>query len=117
MKLAKNRKFLVAMAIVLAMVIGASATFAWVTSRTQKPNEFKNEGFAKGNGLVAIEPEEEFEFTIGNTTDKHVSVLNTGESAMLARVTFEEMIKLLGNGGQVTPNSTPATTSAPTPAA
>ncbi|MCL2299394.1 MAG: hypothetical protein FWC27_04525 [Firmicutes bacterium] len=95
MKLAKNRKTLTVIAIVLALVIAASATFAWITSKNQIANEFKNEGFANGNGLVAIEPEKEFKLVIGEKTDKHVSVLNTGESGMLARVSFEEMNKLL----------------------
>ena len=101
MKFAKNRKFLAAIGIVLALVIGVSATFAWVTSKTQLANEFENEGFAKSNGLVTIEEEDEFKFEIGETTDKNVSILNTSESPMLARVTFEEMIKLLGNDGQI----------------
>jgi len=103
MKLAKNRKVLVTISIVLALVIGASATFAWVTSKNQIANEFKNKGFSKGNGLVVSEEEEEFEWEeFGATEDKHVSIVNTGESPMLARVTFEEMIKLLGNDGKVT---------------
>ena len=102
MKLKKNRKLLVAMAIVLALVIGASATFAWVTSRTQLANEFTNEGFAASDGLIAIEEETVFKFEIGATTPKTVSVLNTGSTGMLARVSFEEMIKLLGNNGTIT---------------
>ena len=102
MKLAKNRKVLIAMAIVLALIVGASATFAWATSKNTLANEFSNEGFANGHGLVVNEPQEEFKFTIGETTTKEVNIVNTGESPMLARVSFEEMIKLLGDNGQIT---------------
>jgi len=100
MKLAKNRKLLVAMAIVLATVVAASATFAWVTSRNTLANEFRNEGFANGDGLVVYEEEDEFVFEIGMTTPKTVSIVNTGSAPMLARVTFEEMIKLLAANAQ-----------------
>ena len=102
MKRFQNRKVLIAAAIVLALIIATSATFAWVTSKNTLANEFKNEGFAKGHGLVVNEPEDEFLFEIGATTPKTVNVVNTGSSPMLARVTFEEMIKLLGNNGQIT---------------
>ncbi|MDR2686685.1 MAG: hypothetical protein LBB75_02955 [Oscillospiraceae bacterium] len=109
MKLAKNRKVLVAISIALALIIGASATFAWITSKNSIANEFRNEGFAKGNGLVVSEEEEEFGWEgFGTTQPKHVTIVNTGESPMLARVTFEEMIKLLGDGGNIT-RSTSAT--------
>ena len=108
MKLAKNRKVLIALSIVLALVIGASATFAWVTSRNQIANEFANEGFAN-SGLVVIEPQEKFKWKeFGATEDKEVSILNTGSSPMLARVTFEEMIKLLGDNGDITYNAVKA---------
>ncbi|MCL2299790.1 MAG: hypothetical protein FWC27_06550 [Firmicutes bacterium] len=102
MKFKKNRKALVAIAVVLALVIAASATFAWVTSKNQIPNKFENEGFAASDGLIAIEDETEFKFEVGMKTPKNVRVLNTGSAGMLARVTFEEMIKLLGNGGTIT---------------
>jgi len=110
MKLKKNRKFLVAMAIVLALVIGASATFAWVTASAQKANEFKNEGYGSAsNGMEVIENQDEFDFEpIGVKVPKEVSVINTTANPMLARVSFEEMINLLGNDGKYT-----WTTSAP----
>ena len=96
MKLKKNRKFLVATAIILALVIGASATFAWVTSSAQLANEFKNDGFGSAsNGMTIIENQDKFDFKIGVPQAKEVSVLNTTGSPMLARVSFEEMIKLL----------------------
>jgi len=111
MKLKKNRRFLVAMAIVLALVIGASATFAWVTSKTQIANEFSNEGFAASDGLIGIEDEKEFKFEVGTKTPKNVRVLNTGSTGMLARVTFEEMIKLLGDNGVIAYTSSNAAAS------
>ena len=95
MKLKKNRKFLVATAIVLALIISASATFAWVTSKAYLANDFANEGYGNSDGLVVNEPQDTFEFEIGKMTDKEVSVMNTGTSNMLARVAFEEMLKLL----------------------
>ncbi|MCL2106513.1 MAG: hypothetical protein FWH26_05590 [Oscillospiraceae bacterium] len=108
MKNLKNRKVLIAMSIVLAMIIMASATFAWVTSKNTMVNEFMNEGFGNGSGLVVNENFPEPTLEIGVTTPKEVSVTNTGASPMLARITFEEMIKLLGNDGAITPQTTAA---------
>ena len=117
MKFMKNRRLLLAMSAVLALVIAATATFAWITSKNQLANEFSNEGFAN-SGLVVIEPPYDFKWpNFGATQPKEVSILNTGSSPMLARVTFEEMIKLLGNNGDITYNAVKATGGAGDPAA
>lgn len=110
MKLKKNRKFLVATAIVLALVIGASATFAWVTSQAYIANEFKNTGYGNSDGLVVNEPEDTFVFDIGAKTPKSVTVLNTGTTPMFARVSFEEMIKLLDTTAIITSTTSTAPT-------
>jgi len=110
MKLKKNRKVLAALAIILAMIIATSATFAWVTSRNAIENRFNNDGFGEGLGVIVTETfEQDSELKIGVETPKEVQVTNTGSTPMFARVTFEEMIKLLAANGDIYTSASPST--------
>jgi hypothetical protein len=89
--------------IILALVIALSATFAWLTSTTSRINHFENKGYAIDDGSVVVNetftPDEDWE--IGETVDKDVSITNAGSVPVLARVSFEELLNILGNNGDV----------------
>jgi hypothetical protein len=102
MRIFKNRKTLTVVAVFLALVIMMSATFAWFTAQAQKENRFKNQGYDISDAVVINEVFDEDDIlSIGEIKPKEVSVANTGSVPALVRITFEEMVKLLGapNGG------------------
>jgi hypothetical protein len=91
------------MSIVLATVIALSATFAWLTSATSRVNHFESKGYAISDESVVVnetfEPPEDWE--VGQEITKQISVTNAGSTSVLARVSFEEILKKLGADGAV----------------
>jgi len=117
MKFIRNRKVVVGLSVVLALIITLSATFAWLTAKAQKENVFKNSGYSNSDFVVIDEYFPDPELKIGETNTKEVTIVNTGSEAALVRVTFEEMVKLLGNNGAITmtESSTPEAGMIPVP--
>jgi hypothetical protein len=100
---ARSRKSTAIVSIILALVIALSATFAWLTSTTSRVNHFENNGYMVDDGSVVVNetftPDEDWE--IGETVTKQVSVTNAGSVPVLARVSFEEILNILANNGEV----------------
>jgi alternate signal-mediated exported protein len=112
----RSRKAAVIVSVALSAVIALSATFAWITSAISKINHFENSGYIVDEDTAVIN--EKFnpptEWTPGVEVEKNVSVTNTGAGPILVRVSFEELLKTLGNGGAVTTLDSDADSSATT---
>ncbi|MCL2022895.1 MAG: hypothetical protein FWG82_00805 [Oscillospiraceae bacterium] len=110
-----SRKASVVIALLLAVVIAASATWAWNTSKQNLINPVDNKGYDVSDGISVIEKfnppdDEDGGFTYNTTVEKEVGVLNAANGAVFVRVTFEEYLNLTAPG---TPDPTKATIWAP----
>jgi len=95
----RSRNLFAALALLLALVICAGATFAWVTSKETVVNAFASDGYALSDSVVIVEefnPDGE-EIEPGSTIDKKVRAVNTGTADAFVRISFEELLNLLGD--------------------
>jgi len=95
-----SRKATVVVAILLALVITVSATWAWFQSRDSVINPIQNTGFVQTDSVVTVErfdPPDEWNY--GVTVDKEVAVLNAGTGPVVVRVGFEEFLNALNPTG------------------
>jgi len=94
MKSSKTRKtVLVSLAIALALVTVLASTFAWFSARDEVLNRL-----ATKDGLANVSIQETFvepdDWKPGQTITKEVAVVDTGSAPALARITFEELLKV-----------------------
>jgi hypothetical protein len=112
----KNKKVLAALAATLTVALCAASTFAWITTQDSKDNKLATN---IQNGAVTLN--EVFDnspngtpqnLTPGTDVTKQVTVTNTGDMYMLARVSFQELLTMLNqtpaNSGKVAAVATAA---------
>ena len=95
----KNKKLTAIVALALALVIVAAGTFAWITSRDKRLNHFETASSFSGGLSISEVFTPPTDWKPGQTVPKDVVVINTGDSTMCVRVSFEEILRVLGNGG------------------
>jgi alternate signal-mediated exported protein len=97
----KNKKVLAALAATLTVALCAASTFAWMTATDSKDNKLATN---IQNAQVVIN--EVFDTTPngppqnlipGSDVTKQVTVTNTGNSPMLVRVSFQELLTMLSS--------------------
>jgi len=96
-----NKRLILTGAIVLALVLAISSTFAWFTANATVKNRL-----ATKDGLANVKPQEVFvepdDWKPGQKITKEVSAINTGSAPALVRFTFEEFLKINLPAGQQT---------------
>jgi len=89
----KRKTAILAGAIVLALVMGLSTTFAWFAADDSVKNKL-----ATKDALANVSIQETFvepdDWKPGQTITKEVAVVDTGSAPALARITFEELLKV-----------------------
>lgn len=98
----KKRSLVIGVSIVLSLVIVLAATFAWITSKDSVLNRFKSHSITDGSVKIQeiFSPPEDWK--PGQKITKLVSAVNEGDGPVLVRVSFEEIMNLLKNGGVAT---------------
>ena len=96
----KNKKLIMAMAIVLAIATAvAGATFAWFTADDGKLNHFETGQLTDGDvHIQEIFPSGDI--APGVKLDKIVTTVNGGNVDALVRVSFAEVLQMLASGGK-----------------
>jgi len=94
MKTSNKRKPIILVgAIVLALVMGLASSFAWFSASDSVKNKL-----ATKDALANVSIQETFvepdDWKPGQTITKEVAVVDTGSAPALARVTFEEFLKV-----------------------
>ena len=111
-KRTKKKPIILLLAVVMAFVMMLSATFAWFTSADGKANHF--ETLAMDDGSVTIfelfNPPEEWK--PGESITKNVAATNNGEADVLVRLSFEEVLRMLGNDAIQHSTTAPVTANA-----
>jgi len=111
-KRTKKKPIILLLAVVMAFVMMLSATFAWFTSTVTKVNHF--ESLAVDDGSVSVfelfNPPKDWK--PGESITKHVAVTNNGNADVLVRLSFEEVLRLLGNNAAQHDTTTPVTANA-----
>ncbi|MCL2494791.1 MAG: hypothetical protein FWE98_03950 [Oscillospiraceae bacterium] len=102
----KNKKLIMAMAIVLAIATAAAGTtFAWFTSNDGKLNHMETGQLTNGDvHIVEVFPDDELR--PGDILDKEVKTVNGGSVDALVRLSFAEVIQILADDGA--PQNRPA---------
>ena len=110
----KNKKVLAALAATLTVALCAASTFAWVTTQQNKDNKIATN---IQNGQVTLnenfDPEKAQVLTPDASVIKQVTVTNTGDSPVITRVSFQELLSTLINGQDMVGTATAATAFAP----
>ena len=97
----KNKKLIMAMAIILAIATAAAgSTFAWFTSVESKDNHMETGQFTNGDVKIGELFDETDDFGPGVDINKDVWAVNTGSVDALVRMTFAEALTLLQFGGE-----------------
>lgn len=91
----KNKKLLLGLAVVLAVVMTLSGTFAWFTATDSVTNHLETSQISDGSVSILEVFTPPKDWKPGQTVTKQVAVVNTGESDVLVRVSFEEMMSLI----------------------
>jgi len=100
MKLLKNKKLAAIMALTLCATIVAAGSFAWITSSDKHLNRFETASNFSGDLSLSEIFDPPTDWMPGQTVPKNVSVINTGNTTMNIRVSFEEILnKIISNGG------------------
>ncbi len=104
-----SKKLMVGLSVLLSMVIVASATFAWFTSKDSRINHFETKLITDGSVSLIEIFDPPTDWKPGQEVLKNVSVVNNSETDVLVRVSFEEILKLLKNNGTMytSPTATP----------
>jgi alternate signal-mediated exported protein len=89
----KTLSAFIATALVIVMV--ASATFAWFTAKDSVTNHLETAQITDGSTKIVEVFTPPTEWLPGQEITKKVSVANNGDSDVLVRVSFEEVMKLL----------------------
>ena len=109
-KRTKKKPIILLLAVVMAFVMMLSATFAWFTSADAKVNHF--ETLIMDDGSVTVfelfDPPEDWK--PGQEITKKVAATNNGEADVLVRISFEEVLRMLGNDAAQHTTTAPVTT-------
>jgi alternate signal-mediated exported protein len=89
----KTLSAFIATALVIVMV--ASATFAWFTAKDSVANHLETAQITDGSTKIVEVFTPPTEWLPGQEITKKVSVANNGDSDVLVRVSFEEVMKML----------------------
>ena len=97
---------LIAFALLYSFLVMLGSTFSWVTSSDQKANEFTGE---MGLNAVIVEDfAQQNQWQPGDSVTKTVSVCNDGISPGFARISFEEIVKIMKASSVPAPYDDPA---------
>jgi len=97
----KNKKLIMAMAIILAIATAAAgSTFAWFTSVDSADNHMETGQFTNGDVKIGELFDETDDFGPGVDINKDVWAVNTGSVDALVRMSFAEALTLLKFGGE-----------------
>jgi hypothetical protein len=102
MKLRQNKKLTKVMATILCLIILSAMTFAWITARDTALNRFETASSFDGGLSISEIFVPPTDWMPGQTIDKDVKIINTGDFSMSVRVSFEEILLLLANNGVAT---------------
>jgi len=102
MKLRQNKKLTKVMATILCLIILSAMTFAWIMARDTALNRFETASSFTGGLSISEIFEPPTDWLPGQTIQKDVKVINTGDFTMAVRVSFEEILLLLANDGIAT---------------
>lgn len=117
MKLSKKNKKKVILGAVgaLALMTVLSGTFAWLNYQDQRINRFKTQQITDGSVTINENFTPPEKWVPGTTIPKEVSVSNTGNENVLARISYEEVLNVLKEGGAQELKATPAASAADLP--
>jgi hypothetical protein len=89
----KHKPQILAGAIALSVIMTLAATFAWFTSESSVKNRLATKSGPANVNIqeVFVEPDD---WKPGQITTKEVSVVNTGESPALVRISFDELLTI-----------------------
>ena len=89
-----KKKLTLVASLTLAVLLVISGTFAWFTAQDSVINKLKTTDSPAGAEIVEVfTPVDDWK--PGQTVAKEVGVVNTGESPVLTRIHFEEILKLM----------------------
>ena len=93
----KNKKPIILVTAILLAVVTAfsAATFAWFTSRDQVLNRIETAHLADGDVTIYEAFDPEIELKPGVDINKDVGAINTGDTPVLVRISFTEVLKKL----------------------
>ncbi|MBP1044239.1 hypothetical protein I6N95_24830 [Vagococcus sp. BWB3-3] len=92
----KKKKAIVTLS-ALALVSLLAGTFAWTSYTEWKQNHMQSRGFETGEVTIS-EKFPDKEVKPGGTLDKDINVVNSSDSNVFVRISFEEMLHKLQNG-------------------
>ncbi len=103
----KNKKLMGGLAVAMSLVLIASASFAWFTSKDEKVNHFETKQITDGSVTLVEIFTPPTDWKPGQEVIKNVSAANVSESDALVRISFEEILKKLSNNGKVVTDTAP----------
>jgi len=96
----KNKKIIMAMAVLLALAtLTAGFTFAWFNAQDSVTNHMETGQLTNGDVVIAEVFDEDDDFAPGVDINKIVWTVNGGSVDALVRMSFAEVLDKLANGG------------------
>ena len=96
----KHKKVILAVALAFAVILATAGTYAWFTASDNVVNRFESKSLGGSVGIF-----ERFtpptNWKPGQEITKEVGVANTGETGALVRMSFDEALTVLANGGAI----------------
>ncbi len=99
MKKSKKKFIISLVTIALSCIMILSASYAWFTSTDERKNHFATEQITDGSVSLFELFTPPTDWKPGQSVTKQVAVANNGDSDVLVRISFEEVLYKLGNGG------------------
>lgn len=103
----RKNKLILSVSIIMAIIIAIAATYSWFTSSDFVSNRLQTGQITDGSVQLAEVFEPPLTWLPGQNITKQVSVVNHGDASVIVRVSFEEVLKKLGNAGKQTDAASP----------
>ena len=110
-KRTKKKPIILLLAVVMAFVMMLSATFAWFTSADGRVNHFETL-IMDGSVTIFELFNPPTDWKPGESITKNVAATNNGEADVLVRLSFEEVLRMLGNDAAQHSTTAPVTANA-----